>query len=165
MSIILTLLMLVSFGISLIIAIFMYNVLKRIPEKHRTVEPYFALLVLIPFAGLVFLWIVVLKLPLSLQNYNIKMGKGYGLAFVISHTLCLIPGINLIACVPGIVFLVLYLIQIKEVGRQLPILTEVSPVGKTSDRYELLAKLKNLFDTGAITKEEFDVEKQKIMAN
>ncbi|MGQ3684756.1 MAG: hypothetical protein ACUBOA_07105 [Candidatus Loosdrechtia sp.] len=119
-------------GINVIIAIYLYGILKRIPGQYRTVEPYFVLLALIPFIGLVFSWIVVpFKLPSSLRNYFVHeksgelnmssdFGKRHGLGLVMANTLGFIPGINLVAWILGFVFLVLYLIQMRKLSRMLP---------------------------------------------
>lgn len=119
-------------GINVIIAIYLYGILKRIPKQYRTIEPYFVLLALIPFIGLVFSWIVVpFKLPSSLRNYfmheqrkevdmSSDFGKRHGLGLVMANTLGFVPGINLAAWVLGFVFLVLYLMQIRKFSRLLP---------------------------------------------
>lgn len=40
---------------------------------------------------------------------------------------------------------------------------EVKVVGQESDKYDKLAKLKTLWDEGVLTKEEFNIEKKKIL--
>jgi hypothetical protein len=40
---------------------------------------------------------------------------------------------------------------------------QAPPAASEADRYEALAKLKALLDSGALTQEEYDAEKQRIL--
>ncbi|GEM_PF-3535320 len=122
---------LIFFGIEVWIAYLLYDGLSKIPKQHRTTEPYYAWLILIPLAGFVFYWILLpFKIPESFKNYfsenpgdrdyPIDFGKTMGLGVVISLTLMIIPIVNLIAWISMPVFLVLFLFEFRKMVQQLP---------------------------------------------
>lgn len=174
--------LLISLGIAIWIAYLLYDGLLRIPKQHRTVEPYFAWLTLIPLAGVIFYWILLpFKIPESLKNYFSEnpgngdyatdFGKNMGLGAVISATLMIVPFINSIAWIPALVFLVLFLMQFRKMVKQIPqaVTVVATTHGSTnmtaghSDKYSQLEKLKKLLDDGVLTEEEYKIEKQRLL--
>lgn len=122
----------VALVVQAIVAYLIYDGLIRIPRDHRTIEPYLVWLTLIPVAGLVFWWVLLpFKIPESLRGYFERnpsaergvppdYGKGLGLGYTISATACLIPILNFIAWIPALVFLVLYMVQYRQIVAKLP---------------------------------------------
>lgn len=158
----------------------LYDALKRIPPEHRKAEPFFGWLTLIPIAGVVFLWILLpFKVPESFDSYirsedppgakeNDDYGRKIGLWTMISCSLLFVPFVNAIAAP---VFIILFLIYITDLNRYRHLLPEnpTNPTqfrnNKSSARYSELAELKKLLDDGALTQDEFETEKKKILAN
>jgi len=140
------------------IAFLLYDGLRRLHPKHRTAEPYFAWLTLIPVAGIVFSWLLLpFKIPESFGRYFSEnptsvdipedFGKSMGLATMILLTLCLVPLINMIAWIPGLVCFVLYLLQFQKMRQLLPAQTR-------GEGFAELERLKNLLDKGVLTQAE-----------
>ena len=101
-------------------------------------------------------------------------GKKYGLGVMISSTLMFIPFINALAWIPSLVFLILYIVTLNDFKKHLPTRDQIllgitgqpashTKLPSTEIRYENLAKLKQLLDEGAITQDEFELEKGKLL--
>lgn len=113
-------------------AYLLWNILSKIPESNRRIEPYFAWLTLIPFVGIAIFWMLLpFKLPESLQSFfhnqtssetdtNTDYGKLLGIMTATSYTLLFIPFINYIALFTTPTFFILYLIQVYKISKQLP---------------------------------------------
>jgi uncharacterized membrane protein len=164
---------LVGFLLQLLIAYFLYDGINKIPKKYRIVEPYFAWLTLIPLVGIVFYWILLpFKIPESFRYFFYQnpvqnelpkdFGKSLGLGAVISITLLIFPIINALALIASIVFMILYFIQFRKIVSHLPIIKEKNETNYP-DKYDQLAKLKQLYDEGAITEDEFKKEKINLL--
>lgn len=167
----------IGIAIQVVVAYFLYDGLSRIPQKYRQAEPYFAWLTLIPLAGIVFLWILLpFKIPESMKLYfadnpqlddstNKDFGKAMGLGTVISLTLTVVPYVAMIAWIPLLIFLILFMIQFSAMVKQLP--SKESSTNQNSynnlDAFDQLIKLKNLLDNNVITEEEYKVAKQKLL--
>ena len=182
---------LLGLAVGIFVAYLLWDGLSRIPKENRTVEPYFAWLTLIPLAGIVFLWILLpFKIPESLRSYfvsqqrdsaDVDYGKMHGLGTMISYSCMIIPLINLIAWIPTLVFLILYMIQFRKFTQQLPPRMQSLSAGQqstpsfasnpqgsntnTSDKYGELEKLKKLLDDGVLSQEEFEIEKHRILGS
>ncbi len=93
---------------------------------------------------------------------------------MISSTLMFIPFINALAWIPSLVFLILYIVTLNDFKKHLPTRDQIllgitgqpashTKLPSTEIRYENLAKLKQLLDEGAITQDEFELEKGKLL--
>jgi hypothetical protein len=164
---------LIVFALQILMAYFLYDGINKIPNKFRTVEPYFAWLTLIPLVGFVFYWILLpIKIPESFKYFFYQnpvqdelpkdFGKSLGLWAVISSTLLIFPIINALALIATIVFTILYFIQFRKIVSHLPIIKEKNETNYP-DKYDQLAKLKQLYDEGAITEDEFKKEKINLL--
>ena len=177
-------------GIQIFISWFLWDGLRRIPSEHRTVEPFFAWLMLIPIVGFIFWWILLpFKIPESLGRYyhvkakndyyhiealgpdkSFDYGKMHGLWVMIPSTLLIVPGLNYFAWIPALVFLILYLVKFGEYKKGLPENHSDASVAAhprsniaNGEKYDSLAKIKKLLDDGVLSQEEFDAEKRKLL--
>jgi hypothetical protein len=165
-------LMLCFFALLIVVAYFLYEGLTRIPEEYRSVEPFFAWLIIIPVAGIAFIWILFpFKIPESLKSYfentrdippDSDYGRKTGMACAILLTISALGPLVIIGIIPAAIFLLLYLKQFREWVDKLPPKT-AKTAQAPANRYEQLDKLKKLLDDGAITQEEFDAEKRKLL--
>lgn len=160
------------FALQIVVAYFLYDGLSRIPEEYRTIDPLFAWLVLIPVAGIVFIWILFpFKIPESLKAYfentrdippDSDYGRRTGITYAILMTIGSLGPLIILAGIPAVIFLLLYLKQFRQWADQLP--AKAAKTAKVPDhRYEQLDKLKKLLDDNAITQEEFNTEKRKLL--
>ena len=179
------LIVLIILLINVFVAYTLWNGIARIPRKHRTVEPYIAWLTLVPFAGVVFLWVLLpYKIPESLKSYfseqpnmseDLDYGRQCGLWAMGSYTTMLvffwiIPlwFLGMIVAVVSLILLVQYISQFRGFVDNLPtVLNEVhgmsSEKPKDSNKYRDLSELQKLLTSGALSQEEFDAEKKKIL--
>jgi uncharacterized membrane protein len=165
------LLILAAIGLNIWAAFLMWDILSRIPAEKRTIEPYFPWLTLIPVAGFVFQWIIIpFKLPETLKNHFLGSGdlamiestRKIGLWYMITLSCTIIPLLNFIAWIPALVFFIILLVKLVAINDALPAKVTSNQKLKTSN-YEQISKLKELYDSGAITEEEFNSEKNKIL--
>jgi len=182
---------LIGEAISVFMAWLLYRALIRIPQEYHTIPTYFPWLGCIPFAGIVFNWIIIpFKLPESLRLYfadhpndalqwNEDFGKKSGLNWMGFGTASFIPLVNILTVIPGIVFMVKYLIHLNKLTNTIPLSEIQNQIVKPKqfqfktpvisrpyspkDKYEQLANLKKLKDDDVLTDEEFAVEKKKLL--
>lgn len=121
-----------GFALGIALAFFLYDILKRIPAKDRTIEPFFPWLMLIPVAGMVIgIILFAFKLPESFKrHFESKgqipvdipqdFGKKYGLIYMWSVIACFIPILNIIAAIVVIVSLIHCIVDINKMKRHLP---------------------------------------------
>ncbi|MFH1219118.1 MAG: zinc ribbon domain-containing protein [Candidatus Eisenbacteria bacterium] len=129
--------------VGIVVAYLLYDALSRVPERYRAAPPYFAWLTLIPVAGVAFYWILLpFKVPESFQRYfsdhpnetakSQDCGKALGLACVILGVLCLIPILDIIASIPALIVLILYLRRVAAMAKLIPVQAPHQPVQPTS---------------------------------
>lgn len=118
-----------SLVVGAVVAYFLYAPLKRVPERHRQIEPWTAFLMLIPLVGFVMMWILLpFKVPESLRSFFDEVGgedvgdcgKNLGLTTAICMTASFVPLIGYLAGLVGLVTLVLYLIKVNGIGGRIP---------------------------------------------
>ena len=163
----------VELVVKIAVAYFLYSGLSKIPREYQNCEPYFAWLILIPLAGLVFMWILLpFKIPESMEKYFKEKksnknfgdyGKAIGLGSVIFYTIALVPYITSgFAWLFSVVLLILYVVKFDEMIKEFP----NNPIinnDMNTDKFEQLMRLKKLLDDNAITNEEYQVAKKKIL--
>ena len=162
--------------VGIVVAYHIYDALSRVPERYRAAPPYFAWLTLIPIAGAALYWILLpFKVPESFQRYFSEhpnktdrfqdCGRRLGLACVILGLLSLIPLVNIIAFLPALIVLILYLRRITAMAKLVPWQMCV-PSHRSAiepDPSQTLTNLKRLLDEGVLTHEEYQAQKQKIL--
>lgn len=182
--------------VEIVFAYRLYQGLQNIPEKYRTTEPYTAWFTLIPVAGIAFYWILLPhRIPESFRNYFSEnpgsgkepkdYGKAMGLGTAISTTCLLIPVVNVIAWIPAVIFLVVFLVQFTEMEKQLSRKNANAPIAYQADRpnpgghgaapraprsaeashdkFTQLERLKQLLDKDVLTADEYQEEKRKLL--
>ena len=116
------------FPVNLIVFIFFswatYNLMKQVPKVQRFFPAWFCWMMIIPFIGYVFMWLMLpFGIPKSMRN---KLPKdpvqqekiddlfGLGLGLVIVMLLIGIPMLGWIAWIAAMIMLVLYWLKINE---------------------------------------------------
>lgn len=171
--------------INAFVAYTLWDGISRIPRKHRKVEPYFAWLTMVPFVGIVFLWILLPnKIPESLKSYfseqpnvstDLDYGKKCGMWAMGSYTAMMVLFwiipiwlLGMVAAIVSLIFLVQYISQFRGLVANLPPMLDIEPSvansePKESNKYCDLSELQKLLTSGALSQEEFDAEKKKIL--
>lgn len=100
----------------------LYSTMKAAPEKHHTFPAWFVWMMIIPFVGFIFAWIMVpFGLPKTMEaasgsNTEMKNASktlfGIGLAQMILFTLCFIPVINIFTGIAGIILWIIYWVKV-----------------------------------------------------
>ena len=102
--------------------------LSRCSPRNRTQEPGMVWLALIPFVGIVWIFINVIRIAESLENEfrarrwhdrGEDYGHGIGIAYCCLVLSCCIPYLNLLAGIPAIVCWILYWVKIANLSGQL----------------------------------------------
>lgn len=119
---------LIGLAINILICFLIYSGQKRVPEEHRELEPVLVWLLLIPCFHFIWNFVVFPKVSRSMKSYFDSeedysvgdCGAQMGLFYAISVVATLIPYLNCIALLAGIVFLIIYVIKITELKSRLP---------------------------------------------
>jgi hypothetical protein len=107
---------------------FLAGVLRKCSPWSRTMQPGMVWLMLIPFFNVIWSFIVVLAIADSLGNEfrlrNIpvddpKPGKSIGIAMAVCQACGIIPLVNILAGLAGLVLWIMYWVKIAEYSRQL----------------------------------------------
>ena len=113
----------VSYICITVIAFLVFDVYNSIPNEHRSVPVWLPWLMLVPIAGMVIAWIMIpFKLPEALRQYAKALGSDHksdfgfvwGITSIACSTASMIPFVVFVTGIPSIVFLILYIIQVKK---------------------------------------------------
>jgi hypothetical protein len=116
--------MIVGAVVGLIVALwmlwFLSDALQRVPPTHRKMHPGQVWLLLIPLFNLIWMFFVYTRIPQSFKSHFDSAGvtgmgdcgKGLGIATGILSLLGIVPVINLIVALPGLIVFIIYLVKI-----------------------------------------------------
>ena len=101
----------------------MFKALQALPAKYHRFPAWFVWLILVPVAGIVFVWIMLpFGIPKAFKHFSdhekpeamadCKVIFGLGLAYAILITACMLPFLSLFAFVASFVTLVIYWSQV-----------------------------------------------------
>ena len=117
----------ISIGISVAICSFLAGCLRAIPPHHRKMKPGAVWCLFIPFFGIVWIFFVYSRLPASFQSYYTALGrtdvgdcgKNLGMWHCICVCCAIIPVLGLLAVLPGLVLLIMFLTRMSKLKAQM----------------------------------------------
>lgn len=118
--------MAVAFAISILFCLSLYKGLQLIPENKLDFPAWFAWMILIPVAGVVFIWLTVFNVSNSFARATegnaeaqekAKSLFGLGLAYAILSSAAWIPYIGTLAGIPLLVIWIIYWVKVVDFRR------------------------------------------------
>jgi magnesium-transporting ATPase (P-type) len=113
--------LLITFGVSLLVAWLLYRAADSIPENYRQTTPGQAFLLLIPLFGIVWIFIYTKQLSQSFHalfsatgRRQGDCGENLGMWWGIASAFSFVPCVNYVSWIPALVLMILYLVKVNE---------------------------------------------------
>ena len=125
----------VVLAISVFIAYLLYDALRRLPPRCQQMSPGLVFLMVVPFLGIFWLFVVVMRVAQAYQRYFADRdrtdvgdcGLGVGLAWAGTAVGSIIPVIGWFSALASLVLMVMYLVQVSKLKAMVAAAPELAP--------------------------------------